>query len=158
MKYINKFKRFIVLESSNSYKEYYRGVGVDEAIESLRLGHLIYYSNDPITNDWEVIEYSIGDSASEMPEDEITEYLNELIPWIDIDRGVNLTTDIDNAFGYSDIVFGIQVFGNYAEFGKSYIFAEHPKECFIRKCYYRGREIDSGELLKLLLSNKKTEF
>ncbi len=150
MKYIKSYKRYVLLDNYNFYEQYYRGVGIDEAIESLKLGHLVYYSNDPITNDWEVIEYSLGDSASEMSEYEINKYLKELIPWKSIDKGVNLTTDIDNAFGYSDITFGIQVVGNYVEFGKSYIFAEHPKDCIIKKCYYKGIEIESDELLKII--------
>ena len=150
MKYIKTFKKYKTLENSDYFDEYYRGVGDDEAIESLKLGHLVYYSSDPISNDWEVIEYSLGDSVSEMDEEGINDYLNELIPWMDINKGVNLTTDKDNASGYSDIVFGIEIIGNYAEFGKSYIFAEHPEDCIIRKCYYNDREIDKDELIKII--------
>ena len=152
MKYIKTFKKYKILENSDYFDEYYRGVGDIEAIESLKFGHLVYYSSDPISNDWEVIEYSLGDSVSEMDEDEINEYLNELIPWKDINKGVNLTTDKDNASGYSDIVFGIEIIGNYVEFGKSYIFAEHPNNCIIKKCYYMGQEIDREELIKIISS------
>ena len=56
----------------------YRAVGLDEAIKSCEAGHLVYYSRDPMSRDWEVIEYGLGSEASEMSEEEVEEYVNNL--------------------------------------------------------------------------------
>lgn len=154
---IKKFENMKYIKSINEFysdpKIYYRGVGEEEAIKSLEVGHLIYYSQDAMSSDWEVIEYGLGSEASEMSEDEISEYVKELIPWEDIDKGVNLTTDIDNAFGYGDIVFGVEVKCDIAEFSKYHHFAEDPNECIIKEMYYKGREVTKEELLQKIKEN-----
>ena len=126
----------------------YRGVGLDEALKSIKVGHLIYYSKDPMSYDWEVIEYGLGGST-DMSEEEVGEYVKEIVPWNDVSKGVNLTTDLENAMGYSHIVFEVEVNGNYAEFSKYHIFAEKPKNCSIERIYYKGETITSDELLNI---------
>lgn len=145
------------IKSINEYNSdsdiYYRGVGEDEAIKCLEVGHLIYYSLDPMSEDWEVIEYGLGSEASEMSEDDIEEYVNEIVPWVDIDKGVNLTSDLGNAKGYGDIVFGVEVECDIAEFSKSHYFAEDPNDCIIKEIYYKGREVTKEELLQKIKEN-----
>jgi hypothetical protein len=119
----------------------YRAVGLDEAIKSCEVGHLVYYSRDPMSRDWEVIEYGLGDEASEMSEEEVDEYVNDLVSWVPNRKGVNLTSDLDNAKGYSDIVLEINLVGyDYAEFSDVHIFAKNPDDCKIKSVYYNGKE------------------
>lgn len=99
MKHIKSINEFY-----NTCKIYYRGVGEEEAIESLKKGHLIYQSNDPMSQDWEVIKMSLGSEAYDMSEEEIDNYVNEIVYWEDISKGVNLTTDKDNAMGYQQLI------------------------------------------------------
>jgi len=54
MRYLKRFNE------SNIECDFYRGVGMDEAIKACRAGHLIYLSKEPMSRDWEVIEYSMG--------------------------------------------------------------------------------------------------
>ena len=71
----------------------YRAVGLDEAIKSCEVGHLVYYSRDPMSRDWEVIEYGLGDEASEMSEEEVDEYVNDLV-WSRLIRRTDSVTAI----------------------------------------------------------------
>lgn len=131
----------------------YRGVGLDEAIKSIDAGHLIYYSQNPMSRDWEVIEYSLGDQASDITDDEIDNYVNQLVPWENNVKGVNLTTDFDNAQGYSDIVLGVKLNGNYVKFSDVHIFAEKPEECEVIKIYYNDDEISKKNFLNKFNKN-----
>ena len=131
----------------------YRGVGLDEAIKSCETGHLVYYSRDPMSRDWEVIEYGLGDAASEMSDEEIDEYVNNIVPWVPNRKGVNLTSDLDNAKGYSDIVLEINLVGyDYAEFSDVHIFAKNPEDCKIKSVYYNGKEYSKEEFLDITKS------
>jgi hypothetical protein len=131
----------------------YRAVGLDEAIKSCEAGHLVYYSRDPMSRDWEVIEYGLGDEASEMSDEEIDGYVNDLVPWKQNRKGVNLTSDLDNAKGYSDIVLEINLVGyDYAEFSDVHIFAKNPDDCKIKLVYYNGKEYTKEEFLDITKS------
>ena len=131
----------------------YRAVGLDEAIKSCEAGHLVYYSRDPMSRDWEVIEYGLGDAASEMSDDEVDEYVNNLVPWVPNRKGVNLTSDLDNAKGYSDIVLEINLVGyDYAEFSDVHIFAKNPDDCKIKSVYYNGEEYSKEGFLDITKS------
>ena len=131
----------------------YRGVGLDEAIKSCETGHLVYYSRDPMSRDWEVIEYGLGSEASEMSEEEVEEYVNDLVSWKRKSKGVNLTSDLDNAKGYSDIVLEINLVGyDYAEFSDVHIFAKNPEDCKIKSVYYNGKEYSKEEFLDITKS------
>jgi hypothetical protein len=125
----------------------YRGVGLDEALKSCKKGHLVHYSKDPMSMDWEVIEYSLGDEASEMSDDELGEYIFNLIPWRPVTQGINLTSDLENAMGYSDIVLEVNVVGEYAEFSDVHYFAKEPNECLVTTVYYKNKEYSKEEFL-----------
>ena len=131
----------------------YRAVGLDEAIKSCETGHLVYYSRDPMSRDWEVIEYGLGDAASEMSDEEVDEYVNNIVSWIPNRKGVNLTSDLDNAKGYSDIVLEINLVGyDYAEFSDVHIFAKNPDDCKIKSVYYNGEEYSKEGFLDITKS------
>lgn len=131
----------------------YRGVGLDEAIKSCETGHLVYYSRDPMSRDWEVIKYGLGSEASEMSEEEVEEYVNNLVSWKRKSKGVNLTSDLDNAKGYSDIVLEINLVGyDYAEFSDVHIFAKNPEDCKIKSVYYNGKEYSKEGFLDITKS------
>ena len=144
MKYIKSYKVF----ESRSEFILYRGVGLDEAIKACEVGHLIYHSNDPMSKDWEVIEYGLGDEASEMSEEEVDDYVNDLVYWSPNDKGVNLTSDLDNAKGYSEIVLEVNLVGDHAEFSKKYIFAKNPEDCLVKSVFYKGDELSPDEFLR----------
>lgn len=133
MRHLISYKTF---ESSVGYL-LYRGAGLDEALRSCEAGHLIYDSQDPMSRDWEVIEYGLGDVAAEMSEQEVEEYVDDLVGWTPTDKGVNLTSDLDNAKGYSDIVLEVNLVGPYAEFSNVHIFAKNPEDCLIRAVHYK---------------------
>lgn len=130
-------------------QEYYRGVGLDEAIKACESGHLIYFSNDPMPYDWEVIEYSMGGEARDASEEDIENFVKSIVYWKPINKGVNLTTDLENAMGYSDIVLTVNIDGDYAEFSDSHIFARNPNECKVIKVYYKHKEYTPQEFLNL---------
>ena len=143
MKYIKSYKVF----ESRSEFILYRGVGLDEAIKACEFGHLVYYSRDPMSRDWEVIEYGLGDEASEMSEEEVDEYVNDLVSWLPNRKGVNLTSDLDNAKGYSEIVLEVNLIGDYAEFSDVHIFAKNPEDCLVKSVFYKGDELSPDEFL-----------
>lgn len=131
----------------------YRAVGLDEAIKSCETGHLVYYSRNPMSRDWEVIEYGLGSQASEMSEEEVQEYVNDLVSWKLKSKGVNLTSDLDNAKGYSDIVLEINLVGyDYAEFSDVHIFAKNPDDSKILSVYYNGKEYSKEQFLDITKS------
>ena len=72
---MNQQEKIRTLLKEEYEREYilYRAVGLDEAIKSCEAGHLVYYSRDPMSRDWEVIEYGLGSEASEMSEEEVEE-------------------------------------------------------------------------------------
>ena len=150
MKYIKSYKLF---ESRSEYI-LYRAVGLEEAINSCKNGHLVYYIRDPMSRDWEVIEYGLGDEVSEMSKEEVDEYVdeyvNDLVSWSPNDKGVNLTSDLGNAKGYSEIVLEVNLValvGDYAEFSKQYIFAKNPEDCLVKSVFYKGDELSPDEFL-----------
>jgi hypothetical protein len=126
----------------------YRGVGFEEAVESCKAGHLIYYSKEPMSIDWEVIEYSIGGDASEMSEEEINDWLNSVVYWRPITKGVNLTSDLENAGGYSNIVLEINPTGDYVEFSDVHYFAKEPNECIVVAVHHKGKKLSRETFLK----------
>ena len=139
--------------ANNDIQLLYRGISLDEALKSAKAGHLVYYSKDPMSLDWEVIEYALGDSVSEMSEEEINKFVNNTVYWRPINKGVNLTSDLDNAKGYSQIVAEVDCTGECAEFDDTHYFAKEPKDCKIKKFYYNGYEYTCEEFLKKF--NKK---
>lgn len=147
---LQKTIRRILREDNKGEFILYRAVGLDEAIKSCKVGHLVYYSRDPMSRDWEVIEYGLGDNASKMSEKEVNDYVNELVPWTPKGKGVNLTSDLWNAKGYSDIVLEINLVGyNYAEFSDVHIFAKNPEDCKIKSVYYNGKRYSKEEFLNI---------
>jgi hypothetical protein len=146
MKYIKSFKIF---ESNQGGRILYRGVSLEEAIKSCKEGHLVYRSEDPMSKDWEVIEYGLGGQASEMSEEEIDEYINELVPWSPVSEGVNLTSDLSNARGYSEIVLEVNLVGyEYAEFSRYHFFAKNPEDCLVKTIHYNDTEYSKEEFLE----------
>lgn len=146
------FIRKLIREELNSFQSefiLYRGVGMGEAIESCNLGHLIYYSIDAMSRDWEVIEYGLGAAASEMSEKDVDDYVNDLVPWAPNNKGVNLTSELENAMGYSDIVLEINLIGDYAEFSDVHYFAQKPKDCLVKYVYYKNKKYSKEEFLKI---------
>lgn len=145
----------IINEELNNYQSefiVYRGTSMDEAIKSCELGHLVYYSEDAMSKDWEVIEYGLGDDASKMSDDEINDYINDLVFWTPKDKGVNLTSDLENAIGYSDdsVALMINLIGNYAQFSNAHFFAEKPEECLVKSVYYNYRWYSKEDFLNLV--------
>ena len=140
MKKIKQYHIFInenLLNYNEPTESYYRGIGLDEAIKSAKSGHLVYVSRDPMSNDWEVIEYSLGDGANNISEDEVVDYVNDIVSWTPVSKGVNLTSDYDNAKGYSPIVVGVEINkkGQIAEFSDVHFFAENPEDCIVKSFY-----------------------
>ena len=118
----------------NSY-ELYRGMSIPEAKKVLQLGHLLP-STDLMPLDWEVVEYGLGDYASQMSEEEVDQWVQDVCPWYNgthqsIQGGVNLTTDWDNARGYAGngVVMGVICRGDVAEFSDAHYFAQSAAEC-----------------------------
>ena len=88
-----------------------------------------------------------------MSEEEVEEYVNDLVSWKRKSKGVNLTSDLDNAKGYSDIVLEINLVGyDYAEFSDVHIFAKNPEDCKIKSVYYNGKEYSKEEFLDITKS------
>ena len=149
------FIRKLIREELNSFQSefiLYRGVGMNEAIESCKLGHLIYYSRDAMSKDWEVIKYGLGDAASEMSEKDVDDYVNDLVTWTPNNKGVNLTSDLENAMGYSDIVLEINLIGDYAQFSDTHYFARKPKDCLVKYVYYKIKRYLKEEFLKIMVN------
>lgn len=142
MRYLKRFNE------SNIESDFYRGVGLDEAIKACQAGHLIYLSKEPMSRDWEVIEYSMGDRASDATDEEIEEFVDSIVPWENNGKGVNLTTDLENAKGYSPIVLGVNVIGDYAEFSHAHIFARYPEECIVKSVFYKGKQMTPLQFLR----------
>lgn len=155
---ITKFQIFenIYIEEPDAYFI----TNIENAIKCVEAGHLLEYSENPMSTDWEIIEHAIGDNAKNMTEEEIDIWVHHNVNWNSYQMGVNLYEDIDNVAGYgdtNDIILGIKLDGDYAEFGDEYIFAEHPEECRIIKIYFNGEEITKEKLneLKIKLTSKK---
>lgn len=123
MRYIKKFENY------NNYVILYRGCSDEEYEKAIKLGYLPYYSNDPMSTDWEVLEQCYD--LSDMDDFEIDEFVKSEVPWEDYTKGVNLSSDESNAAGYGDKVITVKVNCNYVHFGKDYYFAENPKECIV---------------------------
>jgi hypothetical protein len=115
----------------NQRIEYFRAVGRDEMLKAVKLGYLPYFSKDPMSEDWEVIELSMQENEyGGDPQN----YVNDLVPW-NPKTGVNLTTDFDNAIGYGDYVLGLDNLGPQADFTRSHIFAKEPKKVKLLAIY-----------------------
>lgn len=104
---------------------YFRAVDSREMELATKTGTLPYYSKDPMSNDWEVVELSMQENDYEGDPEQ---YVDQIVPWIDKSRGVNITTDFDNAVGYNDYVLALDIQGPYVEFTRSHIFAKDPKQ------------------------------
>jgi len=111
--------------------EYFRAVGKEELKKAIQLGYLPYVSEEPMSEDWEVIELSMQENGYE---GDPKEYVNELVPWTP-KTGVNLTTDFDNAKGYGDYVLGLDNLGSQADFTKTHILAKDPKKVKVLAVY-----------------------
>jgi len=145
MRHLTSYKAF---ESYVREHVLYRGAGPDEALRSCETGHLIYDSQDPMSRDWEVIEYGLGDAAAEMSEQEVEEYVDGLVGWTPTDKGVNLTSDLGNAKGYSDIVLEVGLVGPFAEFSDVHVFAKNPEDCLVRAVHYDGVRMTPVEFME----------
>jgi hypothetical protein len=112
----------------------WRGVNLDEFSQILKTGKPLP-STDLMPLDFEVVEYGLGDSASEMSEEEIEDYVQSICSWYDgslgsIRGGLNVTTDFDNARGYGDVVLAIgNVSSDYCDFSDSHRFIQSAKGC-----------------------------
>ena len=104
---------------------YFRAVGKSEMFKAKQSGHLPQYSSDPMSTDWEVIELSMQQNGYDgEPED----YVNELVPWRPINKGVNITSDFENAIGYGDYVLALEPLGSVVDFTNTHTFAKNPKQ------------------------------
>ena len=106
--------------------DYFRAVDSEEMKQAAKLKHLPKYSSDPMSTDWEVIELSMQESGVEDQDPE--EYVMSLVPWRPINKGVNVTTDFENAKGYGDYVLGLDVQSSAVDFTQSHVFAKDPKK------------------------------
>ena len=138
-----------ITKKNNKDMDFYRGISKKECIESCEIGHLLYYSSDPMTNDWEVIEYALGDDASEMSEEQITQWIKNTISWNDYLKGVNLITDLQNAKGYSEFVVELELTCLWEEFSDTHVFAQNSECCKIIKVHYKNQEYSAKEFLSL---------
>jgi hypothetical protein len=113
-------------ELPNGEKAYYfRSVEVNEKDKAVELGYLPYYSKDPMSTDWEVIELSMQESNYEGDPEE---YVRRLVAWRPIEKGVNVTTDFDNAVGYGNYVLALDILGSSVDFTSTHVFAKNPKQ------------------------------
>ena len=135
---INEEIQTILNENINNL--FYRGISTDEAIKSAKSGHLVYKSKDPMSRDWEVIEYSLGDEANNISDEGIENYIEALVDWKPNDQGINLTTDLDNAKGYSPIVVSVDIIGDFAQFSDAHIFAKNPEDCVVKEFYVENQK------------------
>ena len=104
---------------------YFRAVDKAEMIKAKQSGHLPQYSSDPMSTDWEVIELSMQQNGYDgEPED----YVNELVPWRPINKGVNITSDFENAIGYGNYVLALEPLGSVVDFTNTHTFAKNPKQ------------------------------
>ena len=134
----------------------YRAVGPAEAKIILRQGRLLP-STDLMPFDWEVIEYGLGDAASDMDEDEIEAYVQSVVPWYNgslqsVKNGVNLTSDWENARGYAGnngVVFAVNCHGDVAQFSDSHYFAQNANECIPVAGMYDSIEYSLEDLKKI---------
>ena len=134
----------------------YRAVGPAEAKIILRQGRLLP-STDLMPFDWEVIEYGLGDAASDMDEDDIEAYVQSVVPWYDgslpsVKNGVNLTSDWENARGYAGnngVVFAVNCHGDVAQFSDSHYFAQNANECIPVAGMYDSIEYSLEDLRKI---------
>lgn len=135
----------------------YRAVGPQEAKIILQQGHLIP-SKDLMPFDWEVIEYSLGDAAADMDEEELEAYVQDVVPWYNgslqsVQQGVNLTSDWENARGYAGntgVVFAVVCNGDIAQFSDAHYFAKTAAECVPVAAMYDSIEYSLEDLKKLL--------
>jgi hypothetical protein len=84
----------------------FRGVGLDHAISFAKGNPISTSKMEQMPLDWEVVEYALGDDASEMSEEDIDQAVQGICWWYDgtiqsIDGGLNTTTDFENAKGYA---------------------------------------------------------
>ena len=144
-------------DAFNSYG-LYRGMSVPEAKKVFQLGHLPP-SSDLMPLDWEVVEYSIGDSISDMSEEDIEQFVMDVCPWYDgslqsIRGGVNLTSDWENARGYASddgVVLGVICNGDVAQFSDAHYFAKSANKCIPAPvAMLDGIEITLSDLKKKL--------
>lgn len=113
--------------------EYFRAVGEDEMKKAVQLKHLPYPSKDPISTDWEVIELSMQQNSVEGQDPD--EYVNSLVSWRPVNKGVNLTTDFENAKGYGDYVLGLDIVSPSVDFTNSHVFAKDPNKVIVVAVY-----------------------
>lgn len=135
-----KIKECIVenVDLQDAFESYslYRGMSIAEAKRVLQLGHMLP-STDLMPLDWEVVEYGLGDYASDMDEEEIDQWVMDVCPWYDgtyqsIAGGVNLTSDWENARGYAGngVVMGVICKCDVAEFSDAHYFAQYANQCY----------------------------
>jgi len=119
---------------------YFRGVKKQEAI-SIMKGKNLTPSTDLIPFDNEVLEYAIGDDYKDMSQEEIDNWIKNVIPWYDgslasVKGGVNLTTDFENAQGYGDYVLAIEPYNTeVVDVSDAHAFARSAKDLKIIGIY-----------------------
>jgi hypothetical protein len=93
--------------------------------------------------DWEVVEYSLGDTIKDMSDEEIEEYVQGVVPWYDgsaksVEGGLNVTTDFENAKGYAGdngFVLCLEFLGEYVEFSDAHTYVKNAKEVKVVSIY-----------------------
>lgn len=139
----------------------YRGMSIAEAQKVLQLGRLLP-STDLMPLDWEVVEYGLGESASEMSEEEIDQWVMDVCPWYDgsvqsIQGGVNLTSDWENARGYAGrgVVMAVICHCDVAEFSDAHYFAQSASLCSPAPVAMVDGKVVPLEKLKMMLGTAK---
>lgn len=132
-KVLNEYNPLEKIKVDASDFNIFRGVSKDEFNVILKQKHLIP-SSDLMPLDWDVVEYGLGDDASEMSEEEIEQWIKDTCRWYNgtvssIKGGVNLTNDIETAEGYGDFVLAVDCNCQIAEFSDSHLFAKDATKC-----------------------------
>lgn len=139
-------KKIASIEAENDYDscDYFRGIRMDEALEACKVGHLIRYSVEAMSIDWEVIEYVLGRDVTEK---QVDRFIKNTVPWKNKHKGVNFTTDSSNSEGFGEISVGVDIVGNVAEFGDTYAMAEKPENCIVIALKYNNEYYKPKEFL-----------
>ena len=144
------------MSSASMEADGYRGVSLNEAIYSV-CGRVPPSSDlEQMPLDWEIVEYTLGEEAHSMSEEEIDDFVKSIVPWYDgtvksVKGGLNLTTDLENAKGYAGekgAVLAVNVEGDAVAFSDDYLYARKSDDAKVISIYYEGKQFTPEDFLK----------